>query len=68
MEKARQATADDPQARAHVDAARMVLQYAMLKRLPADDPRLKAEKESLLHLAESLEMPSIQGVPLSRVK
>ena len=68
MEKARQATADDPQARAHVDAARMVLQYAMLKGLPADDPRLKAEKESLLHLAESLEMPSIQGVPLSRVK
>jgi hypothetical protein len=68
FEKAREATADDAEARAHVDAARMVLQYAMLEQLPGDDPRLPGELESLLQMAEKLEMPTIQSEPRAKYR
>ena len=68
FEQARQATAGDPQAYRHVAAARMVLQYAMLEHLPADDPRLKDEAAGLLRLAKELEMRSIQQTPLDKYR
>ena len=68
FEKARQAVADDPKARAHVDAARMVLQYAMLEELPADDPRLQVELEGLLAMAKKLEMPTIQNLSAQKYR
>ncbi len=68
FEQARQATAGNPKARRHVEAARMVLQYAMLEHLPADDPRLKDEAVGLLRLARELEMPSIQGTPVAEYR
>ncbi len=66
FEQARQATAGDPQTHRHVAAARMVLQFAMLENLPADDPRLKDEAAGLLRLAKELEMRSIQDVSMDR--
>jgi len=66
FEQARQATAGDPKAQRHVEAARMVLQYAMLEHLPANDPRLKDEAVGLLRLAKELEMRSIQDVPMDK--
>jgi len=66
FEQARQATAGDPKAQRHVEAARMVLQYAMLEHLPADDPRLKDEAAGLLRLAKELEMRSIQDISMDR--
>ncbi len=68
FEQARQATAGDPQAYRHVAAARMVLQFAMLENLPADDPRLKDEAAGLLRLAKELEMPRIRNTPLNEYR
>ena len=68
FEKARDAVADDPKARAHVDAARMVLQYALLEELPAADPRIQPEMEDLLRMAKALEMPTVQSVRLNEYR
>ncbi len=64
FEKALKATETDTRSRRHVQAARMLLQYVMLKWLPPDDPRLKAEAAGLMSLARELEMPSIEFTPL----
>jgi len=64
FQKALGATADDAKARSHVQAARMVLQFAMLDRLPGNDPRLPQEAASLLEMARKLEMPTLQGIRL----
>ena len=61
FDAAREATRSDPKCARHVEIARMVLQYAMLENLPADDPRLEQEAGALVQLAEELEMPTIQG-------
>ena len=68
FEKARDAVADNPRARAHVDAARMVLQYALLEELPAADPRIQPEMEDLLRMAKALEMPTVQSVRLNEYR
>ena len=68
FEKARNATAQDALARAHVDAARMVVQYAMIEGLPGDAPDFEAELDSLLNMAKKLEMPTIQGVRLKEYR
>ena len=64
FEKARAAVADDPLALQHVLSARMTLQYAMLEKLPADDPRLEAEAETFLKLGEELELRSVKDATL----
>ncbi|MFH0964649.1 MAG: DUF4838 domain-containing protein [Planctomycetota bacterium] len=64
FEKARAAVTDDPKAQTRLDAARMILQYAVLEGLPSDDPRLPVELESLLAMAKKLEMPTVQSVRL----
>ncbi len=63
FEEARQATADDPKSRRHVEAARMALEHNMLEYLPADDPRLKSEAVSLHRIATELQMRTLGGMP-----
>ena len=46
----------------------MVLQYAMLEHLPGDDSRLPHELERLLQVAEELEMPAINRIPLAEYR
>ena len=64
--EALEATSADPKALRHVEAARMVLQHAMLERLPGNDPRLEAEAAGLLKMAGDLEMPFIRRTPLQQ--
>ncbi len=64
FEKALKATEADSRSKRHVEAARMLLQYVMLKQLPPEDRRLKAEAANLMSLAKELEMPSIEWTPL----
>ena len=64
FEHALKATATNPKARDHVEAARIVLQVVMIEHLPADDPRLKEEAARLLRVAGKLEMPFIKDTTL----
>ena len=59
FEKARWAVAADAAALAHVEAARMPLQYAMLEYLPAEDTRLKEEAVSYFNLGGKLQLQSV---------
>ena len=68
FERALEATTADPKSHRHVEAARMVLQHAMLERLPGGDPRLEAEAANLLRMAKELEMPTIQRTPLQQYR
>ena len=68
FEQALQATAADAKARLHVEAAKIVLQVAMLEHLPADDPRLKEEATRLLSMASRLEMPFIRRTPVKEYR
>ena len=65
FEKALKATEADARSRRHVESARMVLQYKMLKQLPPADLRLKAEAASLLSLTKKMEIPSIEYLPFA---
>ena len=64
FEKARAAVADEPLALQQVLPARMTLQYAMLEKLPADDPRLESEAEAFIKLGEELELRSVKDATL----
>ena len=64
FEQAAQEVTDDPASAEHLRAARMCLQDAMLKHLPADDPRLPGEAAALLAMAKHLEMPYLDNMKL----
>ena len=42
----------------------MILQYAMLEKLPADDPRLESEAEAFIKLGEELELRCVKDATL----
>ena len=43
----------------------MPVQYAMLEHLPADDPRLKEDAVSYVHLARTLQLRSVGDLRLN---
>ena len=64
FEKARAAVADKPLALQQVLPARMTLQYAVLEKLPADDPRLESEAEAFIKLGEELALRCVKDATL----
>jgi hypothetical protein len=68
FEQALEATADDPKARRHVEAARISLQYLMFKILPGDDPRLKDEAIKFLRVARQLELDVVARKPIAEFR
>ena len=65
FERARNATANDPKARRHVAAARILLQFAMFRLLSGDDPRFKDEAIEFLRVAKEVGLDRVEGKPIA---
>ena len=65
FEHAREATRNDVRCQRHVTAARMSFQYAALRFLPGDDPRLGSEAARFLRAAAELEATMLEKRPIA---
>ena len=68
FEDALEVTADDARARRHVEAARISLQRAMFRLLPANDPRLRDEALEFLRVAKDMELDVVERKPIAEYR